>query len=651
MVAGISSLILANLLEGPLVLFIFFPFLTLFYTRPEYRGFPNGARVVKTGYRGKPQITKRLQKILNIIYIPILFIDFQISGLLLSMVHLICYLQVVVVLTRGSKITLVLLSFLQILASSSVIDTYIFLFVLLVFSFFGIGAIWLEYIGNFRVPQRIFLKELSLLILILVPSSFSLFLFYPRLNPMHIGFSAKKKISGFSKQITLGKFGEIKNNSDIALRLELPEANEGGLGTIYLRGISLDYFDGNSWHRPKRGAARWIPTERGEVNLTHKENLEGALLRQEIYVEKIENDVLFSIGYSIKIKTPFSYIVADGHGNLCFPYTVKDTFHYTVYSSDAKYTKDDNTLKYFRIPEQLRKLYYLKLPEISERIMEFANSVTFGIDDDLEKVKALESKLKSDFEYTTNIAAENIEDFLFNKKKGHCEYFASALAILCRYIGIPSRIVSGFLSDEWNSIGKFYTVRFSHAHAWTEIFIKDKGWIKFDPTPFGPSFLAESVEKQEISFSTWLNSVDFLWRKYILYYEPAIRTVMFRNIVNRFRGIHFSKNIVFAIFSIAIFLAFVIFLIRILKKKISKSIKTTVEFYNDLLRILEKKGIFRQSYLTPMEFAKYVIKTQGENYKVVEILTNFYYKVRFARIMLTDLEKNEVKRLLDGVRF
>jgi len=84
---------------------------------------------------------------------------------------------------------------------------------------------------------------------------------------------------------------------------------------------------------------------------------------------------------------------------------------------------------------------------------------------------------------TTPRGDDPLADFLFGTKTGHCEYFASAMAVLLRTAGIPSRVVAGFQGGEWNGLGGFYTVRQRDAHAWVEAYFTDAGWIPFDPSP------------------------------------------------------------------------------------------------------------------------------------------------------------------------
>src|ERR1019366_5904852 len=102
-----------------------------------------------------------------------------------------------------------------------------------------------------------------------------------------------------------------------------------------------------------------------------------------------------------------------------------------------------------------------------------------------------ESYLRKNFSYTLELPKTDMRDpianFLFRRKKGHCEYFASAMAVMLRTIGIPSRVTTGFAGGVYNPISGWYVVRASDAHSWVEAYLPRLGWTTFDPTPPDPN--------------------------------------------------------------------------------------------------------------------------------------------------------------------
>src|SRR5205823_4276291 len=124
------------------------------------------------------------------------------------------------------------------------------------------------------------------------------------------------------------------------------------------------------------------------------------------------------------------------------------------------------------------------------RIPELARSLTAASLTDLERARAIERALRTGYGYTLELPATEEADplahFLFSRRKGHCEYFASAMAVLLRSIGIPARLATGFQSGVYNSISDLWLIRTRDAHSWVEAWIPGRGWTTFDPTPADP---------------------------------------------------------------------------------------------------------------------------------------------------------------------
>jgi len=103
---------------------------------------------------------------------------------------------------------------------------------------------------------------------------------------------------------------------------------------------------------------------------------------------------------------------------------------------------------------------------------------------------AIEIYLRTRFGYTLQLPRvlphDPLANFLFERKQGHCEYFASAMAVMLRTLRIPSRVVNGFQTGEYNDLTSQYVVRASNAHSWVEAYFPGYGWVAFDPTPAAP---------------------------------------------------------------------------------------------------------------------------------------------------------------------
>ena len=132
------------------------------------------------------------------------------------------------------------------------------------------------------------------------------------------------------------------------------------------------------------------------------------------------------------------------------------------------------------------RMRYLQLPPLDPRIPELAHAVA-GNGGEADRAALLEKHLRTQYAYTLDLPtaepADPLADFLFSRRKGHCEYFASAMTVMLRTSGIPARLVNGFQSGTFNPMSGLYVIRGSDAHSWVEAFLPGTGWTVFDPTP------------------------------------------------------------------------------------------------------------------------------------------------------------------------
>jgi hypothetical protein len=141
----------------------------------------------------------------------------------------------------------------------------------------------------------------------------------------------------------------------------------------------------------------------------------------------------------------------------------------------------------------------------------------------------VEAYLKRNYKYTLQLTwepgDEPVSTFLFSAKTGHCEYFASSMAILLRAAGVPTRLVNGFLMGEYNPVAEDYIVRQSDAHSWVEVYA-DGDWLEFDPTPASLNQPDNSWLNQ---LSHYADAAQLYWNSYILIYDSGTQLQFFRS--------------------------------------------------------------------------------------------------------------------------
>ncbi len=163
----------------------------------------------------------------------------------------------------------------------------------------------------------------------------------------------------------------------------------------------------------------------------------------------------------------------------------------------------------------------------------------------LAKARALESHLKKDFRYDTNSPSggtpQPLDDFLFESKRGHCEFFSTAMAIMLRDLDIPSRNVTGFVGGTFNRFGHYYAVREGDAHSWVEAYL-DQGngqmaWVTFDPTPTAGAQPLEETTGTWVYFRDLVEAMSQRWNQYVVGYDLRTQARLFEEVSRGYDGL------------------------------------------------------------------------------------------------------------------
>ncbi len=146
---------------------------------------------------------------------------------------------------------------------------------------------------------------------------------------------------------------------------------------------------------------------------------------------------------------------------------------------------------------------YTALPARYAKVLELARRQTRGLGSDSARVRAVTSYLRQNYMYSRKFSdpgGDPVSGFLFVTREGHCELFASAMVVMLRSIGMPSRVVGGFMGGTWEELGAYYLIRRRDMHAWVEVYFEQTGWVRFDPTPAAAAVRAAlSAQKLEAS--------------------------------------------------------------------------------------------------------------------------------------------------------
>jgi transglutaminase-like putative cysteine protease len=335
-------------------------------------------------------------------------------------------------------------------------------------------------------------------------------------------------VTGFGNDVQLGRIGEIKQSSAIVMHIRIlngqnvPQGlSSSGLSGLKWRGVALSRFDGKRWSNPLERRAL-LPERDG---VFHLEGAQPPRLKPRFRPPQMQYHVLMEpVGLNAFFLAPMATTIAG---------------HYRVLSVDTagSVTSEDQPIGVYdgfsdvALPDvaQLRAAngdisaqaarQYLQLPKMDGRIAQLAARVSLSSGSRYDQAVALEKYLRSNYGYTLQLPstppADPVADFLFNRKRGHCEYFGSALAVMLRTQGIPSRLVNGFHNGEFNDLTSSYIVRGSDAHTWVEAYFPPYGWVDFDPTPPDPLPANHAWSRMMM----YVDAMSEFWREWVINYD------------------------------------------------------------------------------------------------------------------------------------
>ena len=496
-----------------------------------------------------------------------------------------------------------------------------------------------------------------------------LFLLAPRSGAAMLSRSgsALTNFIGFSENVTLGAIGSLKKDNAIVMHVRLDDVPNGR--EFRWRGVALDEFTGRGWR--KSAEARRpveLKSERGFFQLGTTESLHR-LTTQTIFLEPIESPVLFAAPRPVAIQGDFSLVRMDGEGSI----QARREFERVVYKALSDMTAPDVALlRGDATPYPAAFERYLQPPRsIDPRIEALANAMVVNAHarNRYDEAKAIESQLQSDYGYSLEMKAggpDPLADFLFNIRVGHCEYFSTAMAVMLRTRGIATRVVNGFLPGEYNEAASAYTVRQSDAHSWVEVYFPEtNAWVTFDPTPAAGR--GEPIRSGVVGqLEKYAEALELMWFQYVVGYDQqeqrslatSLRNHLFdyqRLLVQTVSAIrkviisHSPAILVIGISGIAMFV-----LLRVSRRvrrlgwrqglqvwpRGPEPETSRVEFYERLIAFLEQRGIKRESYQTPLEFAGAIGIPDAIR------ITEAYNRVRFGVEKLSATELVEIERSL-----
>jgi hypothetical protein len=523
-------------------------------------------------------------------------------------------------------------------------------------------------------------------------------------------------IAGFTDEVKLGMHGIIStDNQVVVLRSEIPSiaaiANDAdrdrAISSLYWRGTVYDVYSGGQWLRSRddKARTRLVPSQLAAdtsrsyqltdpfvINppLGRKAVLKGTV-EQTIEIVALSHPVAFAVDRPVFFETPpiplGAFTAADFEPrwsdevslrmfriNPANPYDRRNAMteflgaRYRVFSRDLGRARP-MSYSLEQLPKDLLD-NYLRVPaSLTPRVSALAKQITAGLGSPAAKVQAVVDWLKRTHGYTTNLArderiADPLEDFLFAEKAGHCEYFASAAAILLRLGGVPTRYVNGFLGGEWNAMRQAVTVRENRAHSWTEAYLGREGWVRVDATP------SQGRSSHMGTLRQLLDSAELFWGRWVIEYSASQQFLLAQRLGHtlglRGRGYLPGRHATPLTRRQALLIAGLVVVgvivvsqrKRLLRRRRrddqavpeTRADQAVIRIYQALLRRLSSAGLPRRPCETPHEYLARIRDSPVEGVPAFARLTDTYTSVRYGAVAVGPDLVAELRREANQIR-
>ncbi len=454
--------------------------------------------------------------------------------------------------------TLAILAFLMVLASAVLTVDSLFLFFFAVFMLVAVAAFILmemrrsgqaarfqaRHSGDTEEHRHLAFSLARVtpgLVLMILIGAAAMFFLLPRMSAGYLGgYSYGTDFStGFSDQVQLGRIGQIQQSDAVVMHIQI-DGDQDGRHELAWRGVALANFDGRNWSNPRQqyvlyreadGSFRIPLLGQGVARAwTSHYNL----IHYRVLMEPIGTNIFFLAPWARRVEGAYRTLQIDTGGAVSDLDSQRSVSLYEADSdistpAPAELRAAGNNLPRFAAA-------YLQLPQLDPRIPRLAAQIAGSAPNNYDKAIAVERYLQSHYAYTLQLprsaVADPLANFLFERKQGHCEYFASSMAVMLRTLGIPSRVVNGFRSDEFNDVTGYYVVRGKNAHSWVEAYFPGYGWVTFDPTPGGAIESPQGWGRAML----YLDAAASFWREWVVSYDTSHQYVLGQSVLSGTRG-------------------------------------------------------------------------------------------------------------------
>lgn len=504
--------------------------------------------------------------------------------------------------------------------SQSIPTALFMLFTLLV-----IMTTWVQMqTGNLSFKPR--LRIAGVILLQAIPLSLLIFVLFPRVQGPLWGLPQDAYASsGLSDTMSPGSMSKLSLSDAVAFRVtykdKVPPRDQ-----MYWRGIVLWDFDGRTWTRGRSTTLQAPHLADAHTPVDYTVTLEPHN-KPWLFALDIPDNVsiphIFTADFQLLNKEPV---------NARLRYSVTSQLDYRANPDEA--------------PRQLQRALALPAGYNPRALQQAAEWRTQNTSDEAIVQAALAYFNRNGFEYTLEpppLGSNSVDDFLFETRKGFCEYYASSFVFLMRAAGIPARVVTGYQGGEYNDLGGYYILRQSDAHAWAEVWLQARGWVRYDPTAaIAPGriqnglsaafpdnaalpFFARSQSPLLHKLRFNLDNITNQWNQWVLGYNTERQFAFLTRL--GMADITWQKLALNMLAGVALLVGiFTWFMLRRLQRRDTDAVQT---LYLKFCKKLAKAGVVRAPHEGAQDFAERAAQQKPQHTAAIADVTAQYLALRY----------------------
>lgn len=596
--------------------------------------------------------------------------------------------------------------------------------------------------GALRHDQRHFSRSMrrltALVSVIAIGSGVLVFVFFPRSKiapALAMGSPARREaMTGFSERMGFEQVARITQNDDLVAQVSMMENGKPlQLGEVYLRGLALDVYTGRS-SRSRQYSWQWVRSAETNDGTDQRRLVPGQLetlarapgarqIEQTILLRPTGTSTLFSLSGVTAIAADSALDIqhSPADGSVQTTDVLRVPIRYKVISTGSPpppFSRD--SLVRPPLPSYMAygtaQRYAPTSPtasQIDPKITEYAlrpdvsgsdaqgplaarrpKSATAPTPLDEPIAASIARHLQTQFRYTLDLSSagkrplhDPMVDFLYELKRGHCEYFAGAMTLMCQSLGLKARVVIGFRASgiDYNNVGDYYMIKQSNAHAWVEV-LTPQGWTMFDPTSGDIEGELRHTRSFFAPISDFFDYLQYKWAASVVAYDNQDLSVIsnleagitrsmetgsswtefMRRFLNSERGYEWSTRVLagaVVLSLVALVGSIIIYAVKraSLDRRAQRiglgalpsgdrlRLARQLRFYDELLQLLARQRIGRPPHLTPREFASALSFLPPEVYEKVGQVTEVFYRVRYGNESLAPDERRTVQSLIGEI--